>query len=200
MVRHGYTGEHYDGRFVGSTDVPLAREGLMQVSALAATAMAVAPAKCFCSPMLRARETADAMLKPVEFRYEVAPNLREIGFGHWECMTFAEISTSDPENVNRWAEYSEDFSFPGGESIRSFNTRVKDFARQAVDEPAGTVLVVTHGGIIRALICYLLGLDFRNYLLFDVKPASVSRIAIYDGKGVLTQLNDLCHLRECSHG
>jgi broad specificity phosphatase PhoE len=200
MVRHGYIGAYYDGRFVGNTDVYLAEEGLMQVSALVAAAKTLSSAKCYCSPMQRTKQTADAMLKPIEISYELDPNLREIGFGQWECMTFAQISASYPENVSKWAEYSEDFSFPGGESVRGFNTRIKDFARQAIDEPAGTVLAITHGGVIRALICYFLGLDPRNYLLFDVKPASISRIAIHGGKGVLTQLSALCHLEEYRHG
>ncbi|MHB9038060.1 MAG: histidine phosphatase family protein [Armatimonadota bacterium] len=200
MIRHGYIGAHYDGRFVGSTDVPLAEEGLIQASALAAGAKTLTSAKCYCSPMLRAKEMANAMLKPIGIPYELDPNLREIDFGQWECMAFAEISASDPKNVSKWAEYSEDFSFPGGESISGFNTRVRDFATRAVDEPARTVLAITHGGVIRALICHFLGLDSRNYLLFDVKPASVSRIAIHGGKGVLTQLNDLCHLEVCRHG
>ena len=200
MVRHGYIGAHYDGRFVGSTDVPLSDEGLMQASSLVTLAKALAPAKCYCSPMLRARETADAMLKPLGSTYEIEPNLREVCFGRWECMTFEEISVSDPENVNKWAEYSDDFSFPEGESTCAFATRVQSFGKCAAAEPVRTVLAITHGGVIRALICHFLGLDPRNYLLFDVKPASISRIAIHDGKGVLTQLNDLCHLGDCQHG
>lgn len=200
LVRHGYVGAHYSGRFLGSTDVPLAGEGLMQASSLAARAKTVVPAKCFCSPMLRARETAYAMLKSLGSNYEIDPDLREVCFGRWERMTFEEISASDPENVSKWAEYSTDFSFPEGESAQSFATRVREFAQRAAAEPSRTVLAVTHGGVIRALICHFLGLDPRNYLLFDVKPASISRIAIHDGKGVLTRLNDLCHLGECRHG
>ena len=162
----------------------------MQVSLLAESVKTMLPAKCICSPMLRARQTADAVLKS----YDVDPDLREIGFGNWECMTFEEINASDPENVSKWAEYSQDFEFPGGESVRSFNSRVEDFAKRVVDEPERVVIAVTHGGIIRGLICHFLGLDPRNYLLFDVKPASISKVAIYEGKGVLTQLNYLCHL------
>ena len=200
MVRHGYIGAQYDGLFVGSTDVPLADEGFTQASRLVTPAKDYISAKCYCSPMLRVRETADAMLKPLGSTYEIEPNLREVCFGRWECMTFDEISASDPEDVNKWAEYSKDFSFPEGESANGFAKRIENFGKRAADEPVHTVLAITHGGVIRALICYFLGLDPRNYLLFDVKPASISRIAIYDGKGVLTQLNDLCHLGAYEHG
>lgn len=199
LVRHGDIGAQYHGRFVGSTDATLADDGLIQASSLAAPATTIAPAKRFCSPMLRARETADGMFRPAGYLYEIDPNLREVCFGRWECITFEQISASDPENVSKWAEYSTDFSFPEGESARSFLMRVQDFGERAVAEPPRTVIAVTHGGVIRALICYFLGLDPRNYLLFDVKPASVSRIAIYGGRGVLTQLNDLCHLARIIH-
>ncbi|MHB1455365.1 MAG: histidine phosphatase family protein [Armatimonadota bacterium] len=200
LVRHGDIGAQYCGRFVGSTDAALSDEGLAQASSLATVAKAIAPSKCFCSPLLRTRETADAMFRTDGYPYEVDPNLREVSFGRWECMTFEQITASDPEYVNKWSEYSEDFSFPDGESARSFLARVHDFGVRAADEPAHIILAVTHGGVIRALICYFLGLNPRNYILFDVKPASVSRIAIYGSKGVLTQLNDRSHLEECRHG
>lgn len=196
LIRHGHIDARYDGRFIGSTDVPLADEGLAEASCLATAAETMAPVKCLCSPMLRARQTADAM----GVAYEIHPDLREICFGRWECMTFEEIRRSEPQAVSEWAQYSIDFSFPEGESTRSFLSRVRDFGKRAVAEPAQTLVAVTHAGVIRALICHFLDLDPRNYLLFDVGPSSVSKIAIHDGKGVLTQLNDLCHRRRCSSG
>jgi alpha-ribazole phosphatase len=199
-VRHGYVGAQYDGRFVGSTDAPLADKGPAQVACLAETAKTLDGAKCFCSPMLRTRQTADAMLRPVGLSYEMDDDLREIDFGSWESKTFQEISVSDPEGVSKWADYAPDFAFPDGERIQDFNERVRGVAERVANDPSKTVLAVTHGGVIRALICHFLGLDLRNYLLFEVKQASISKIAIYEGKGVLTQLNDTCHLRGCVHG
>jgi alpha-ribazole phosphatase len=200
LVRHGYVGARYDGRFVGSSDLPLAEQGLAQVACLADRAKGLEGAKCFCSPMLRTRQTADAMLNASGLRYEIDPDLREIDFGSWECKTFEEISASDPDKVSKWAEYADDFAFPDGECIQDFNARVREFGARVADDPGKTVLAVTHGGVIRALICHFLGLDLRNYLLFEVKQASISKIAIYEGKGVLTQLNDTCHLRGCVNG
>jgi alpha-ribazole phosphatase len=196
LIRHGYLGKQYEGRFVGSTDAPLADEGPAQVACLAERVDEFADAKCFCSPMLRTRQTADAMMQ----QYETDEDLREIDFGSWECKTFEEISASDPDMVGRWAEYADDFAFPDGESIGGFNDRVRRFTDRVASEPNNRILAVTHGGVIRTLICHFLGLELRNYLLFEAKPASISRIAIYEGKGVLTQLNDTCHLRGCTHG
>ncbi|MEK7826204.1 MAG: histidine phosphatase family protein, partial [Thermodesulfobacteriota bacterium] len=64
-------------------------------------------------------------------------------------------------------------------------------------DPAGAAVVVTHGGVIRFLICHFLGLPDRAHLLFDVQPASISEIRIDGGKGVLTLLNERRHLEIC---
>jgi len=45
------------------------------------------------------------------------------------------------------------------------------------------------------MVCHLLGLDARQYVVFNVEPASVTRVDLFDGKGVLSGLNDTCHLR-----
>ena len=109
-------------------------------------------------------------------------------------MSFAEIAVADPAAVDRWAALEDDFSFPGGESIGAFRGRVGAVAGRIAADPAETVVAFTHGGIIRLLICHFLGLEYRRYLLFDVRPGSISEIGIEGGKGVLTRLNDRCHL------
>jgi broad specificity phosphatase PhoE len=48
----------------------------------------------------------------------------------------------------------------------------------------------THGGVIRVALCRLLGLDSRQYLLFDVGPGCVARVQLYGGLGVLTGLHN----------
>ena len=52
-------------------------------------------------------------------------------------------------------------------------------------DPADTVLAVTHGGAIRAILCHLLGLDPRNYVLFEVDYAAAVVLHLFDGRGVL---------------
>ena len=106
-----------------------------------------------------------------------------------------EISRADSSGVERWSNFDHDFVFPGGEAIQSFIERVRAVARRIADDPAQTVVVITHGGIIRFLICHYLGLDMRHYLLFDVQPASLSVINLYDRAWEFShRLNDLCHL------
>ncbi|MHB8910412.1 MAG: histidine phosphatase family protein [Syntrophales bacterium] len=194
LIRHGDLGEGCRGRYIGRTDEPLSPTGRRQAAALAGELGRIGKgARILCSPLLRARETAATALG-ADRTFSIDDDLREINFGRWELMSFAEIAAADPDAVAGWAALDEAFTFPGGESISAFRKRIGAAAGRIVADPAGTVVAVTHGGVIRLLICLLLGLDYRHYLLFDVRPGSVSEIAIEGEKGVLTRLNDRCHL------
>ena len=193
LIRHGDLGEGRRGRYIGRTDAPLSPEGRLQAAALAGELGRPGGAHVLCSPLLRTRETA-AIALGTEGAFTIDDDLREISFGRWESMSFAEIAAADPEAVEQWAALAEDFAFPGGEGIGAFRNRVGAAADRIAADPAGTVVAVTHGGVIRLLICLFLGLDYRHYLLFDVRPGSISEITIEGGKGVLTRLNDRHHL------
>lgn len=104
-------------------------------------------------------------------------------------MTFEEIRESDPAAVDRWAEFNPGFSFPGGEEIKTFLLRIRKVAKKISSCPETNLLVVTHGGVIRALICHFLGLDPRHYLLFDIQPCAMVTLNLFGNKGVLTGLN-----------
>lgn len=197
LIRHGDLGDRRRGRYIGRTDAPLSHEGRRQAAALAGP-LARLPdgARLLASPLRRTRETAEIALgSGANFSFD--PDLREIDFGRWEGMDFAEILAADPAAVDRWATLAEDFAFSDGESIGNFRKRIGAAAGRIVADPAGTAVVVTHGGVIRFLICHFLGLPDRAHLLFDVQPASISEIRIDGGKGVLTLLNEQCHLEIC---
>jgi alpha-ribazole phosphatase len=193
LVRHGDLGERYHNRYIGRMDAPLAAEGRRQAATLAGELGRLGGAHILCSPLLRARETAEIALG-ADAVYTIDDDLREIDFGRWEAMSFAEIAAADPAAVDRWAALEDDFTFPGGESISAFRRRIGAVAGRIAADPSGTVAAFSHGGVIRLLICHFLGLEYRRYLLFDVRPGSLSEISIDGGKGVLIRLNDRCHL------
>jgi len=191
LLRHADIGRGYTGRLVGSTDVPLSVLGRKQAALVAAAARERAAGRCFCSPQRRALETSEV----AGISAEVDQDLREVDFGRWEGKTFDEAAASDPELVGSWSAFDQDFAFPDGESIGDFLARVRRAADRMVAEASEVVLAVTHAGVIRAVICYLLGLQPWQYVLFDVRPASLTTIQVFAGKGVLTGLNDVCHLK-----
>jgi alpha-ribazole phosphatase len=196
LIRHGDLGESCRGRYIGRTDAALSAEGRRQAAALAAPLARVGGALFFSSPLLRTRETAEIALGAGR-GYEIDDNLREIDFGRWEKMSFAEIVAADPAAVNRWAELEEEFGFPDGEAIARFRARIRAAAERAIRAPSGTVVLFAHGGVIRFFICHLLGLPDRHHLLFEIGPASISEIRVEGGRGGLSRLNDRCHLEGC---
>jgi len=189
FIRHGRTTAP-PGVLLGSTDVPLSREGRLQCTGLGSRLPKGLP--CLCSPMLRATQTKEELAEQgVVSDVVFDDRLREIDFGRWEQKTFAELA-QEGADISGWQEYYH-FCFPGGESIAGFVTRLQDLAddwqQQVKKNSDGQLLIVTHGGVIRTMLCLLLGLDHKNYLLFDVGYGSWTTVALHAQGGVLTGLN-----------
>ena len=195
LARHAAVEPHGSGRFLGSTDLPLCELGTRQAAALARRLQELPLDRIFSSPLRRARQTADLLGQDVE----VDEELREVDFGRWEGLSFEEISASNDGNGDRasidcWSSFDPRFTFPGGESLDGFVARAGRAADRLAACAGENVLAVAHGGVIRSMICHLLGLQPKNYLLFDVKPASITTIDLFDGRGVLVGFSDVCHL------
>ena len=190
LARHAATGAEYQGRFIGSSDVPLAASGPAEVARLAQVVAPFAPAVTFCSPLLRARQTMELLAGAIDIGVSHEErDLREINFGRWEKMSFAEIAAADAELVKRWSAWSPDFAFPEGEAVAAFLARTGAVAVQLAARPEESILVVAHGGVVRALLCHLLKLPPQHYLLFDIKPARLTTLDLFPEGGVLTGLN-----------
>ncbi len=200
LIRHGALEPEYIGRFVGRTDAGLSVPGRKQAEALGGYFQGLKSARVIVSPLRRAHQTAELALNSVKRPFDIDNELCEIDFGDWEKKTFEEINAADPENAARWGRFEKDFAFPGGESLQSFIDRIGDLALRIASDPAQTVVAITHGGVIRFLICHFLGIEPRHYLLFDVGYASMTEMTLYGQKGVLRRLNDQCHLEGCAHG
>ncbi len=196
LLRHGYTGKRYRNRFVGSMDIPLDITGRKQAASLAKMLRFSPSVHCLCSPLKRARETAEIAINSHKVSIEIDPDLQEVNFGRWEGMTFDEILAKYPEGVKGWANFENDFAFPGGESIKDFLARIRRIADRIIANQADTVMAFAHGGVIRALICHLLGLPPNHYILFKIDPASLTKIELFEGKGALSALNQTGSVEE----
>ncbi len=185
LLRHGKT--EYPNCYIGSRDVSLSTEGKMQIAGLQGDIQALGVDHIISSPMQRCRQTCEILFPGREFEYDA--DLREIDFGSWEGLTFAEIVKTDPVLVDQWAEWSLDFCFPEGESIGCFVDRVKKVGNRISQLHEKKILLVCHGGVARALLCHYLGLGPENYLLFQLEKGKFSSMDLYDGLGVLTGLN-----------
>lgn len=197
LIRHAATEEAANGPegrpLSPDRGAPLSAAGWRQASLLAERLAGLEEGPFLSSPLRRAMETAQTIAGASGRRVEIDPHLREIEFGDWAGLTFAEMARRDPGRVAGWSRFDRDFAFPGGERLGDFLDRIGAVARR-VAARGGTVVLVTHGGVIRALICRLLDLDSRHFLAFGVDHASVSEVDLFGETGVLVRLNDTCHL------
>ncbi|WP_457574738.1 histidine phosphatase family protein [Desulfolithobacter sp.] len=187
LIRHGRS-RAPEGVFVGSTDVELepgARKSLLRLRPV----LDAHRGPVYVSPMRRTRQTLEELVsgRPA-VQVLKDDRIREIDFGRWEMCSFAEIVRRDPGLMADWSEYV-DFVFPGGEAVADFTARVGDFLAMVQSGPEREVVAITHGGVIRTMICLALGLPLRHYLLFDVQPGTMTELKLYSRGGILTGLN-----------
>ncbi|TKA94587.1 histidine phosphatase family protein [Cereibacter changlensis] len=179
LVRHGESVWNATRRLQGQADIPLSERGQDQVRALAPLVARLAPDLVLTSDLQRARQSA-ALLGHPDARLQ--PLLREISVGDW---TGESIDALDPGPYQDWREGSH---VPeGGESWAAFSARTGRAVDEAQAEGQATVLMVCHGGVIRALLDRLVGLAPRHIL--PVGPASLTVLGFRNGLARLEALN-----------
>ena len=188
LVRHGEVLAR-PGVFLGTTDVGLNEEGKQQSDWLADHLTTAPLDRCFCSPLLRAQQTVLGIAKKQGIEIETQDALREIDFGHWEERTFAEIEVDEPQNAQNWCNNPLEFSFPQGDSVSIFMQRVQTYSQWLKNCDGDHLLLVTHGGVIRIMLTFLLQLDPQRQSMFDIARGSLSTVKIYDDTTILTGLN-----------
>ncbi len=190
LLRHGETGPEHQDRYIGHKDIPMADSGYRRIEALADLIRMAGPLRCFSSPLQRCRASAEIVSNRLDIPVQFENDLREVDFGDWEGLSFMEIAAIWPDQVSQWARLDAEFSFPGGESFVDFLRRVKRVADMLASVPEKAVLVCTHGGIIRSLICHFLRLRPEHYILFNVKPATLATLELDGGNAILSGLNE----------
>jgi len=185
LVRHGDVGG--GGRYIGSSDPPLSDLGRRQVRSLAGFFKNIPVDAVYCSPMRRCRESLGELA--VQAPVHICPDLREIDFGLWEGKSFADIVAEDERGVAAWAAAGADFVFPRGEALRSFHKRVGAVEAMVREAAGHSLVLVSHGGVVRHLLCLLLGLPWDKYLLFEVAAGACSTLTLHTGGAVLTGFN-----------
>lgn len=188
LIRHGES-LHAGTRYIGRTDTPLTPIGHEQAEALSCRLSETALDALFVSPALRARETVRPLLAEQKIEWVIDPDLQEIDFGTWEGLSFEEIQAQAPERVTVWAENRMDFVFPDGESLDVFWKRVCRAGDRLAAAQGTRIAVVTHGGVIRYLLCYFLRLAPEQHRIFQIDLGSISTLMLQEGSATLKGLN-----------
>jgi broad specificity phosphatase PhoE len=123
--------------------------------------------------------------------------LREMSLGVWEGMTVAEVQAAFPGRYEQWLQDPVAFPAPGGEHLYAFARRVEAaLERMQHTYPGADIMVVSHGGVIKALHCFALGLDSRYLFRLKQDNTAVNQVELDGQIQRVLLMNDTCHLKE----
>ncbi|KJY46344.1 hypothetical protein VR46_09660, partial [Streptomyces sp. NRRL S-444] len=200
LLRHGETALTPQKRFSGSggADPELSPAGHRQASAVAGALAARGTVQTIVgSPLRRCRETAQAVADRLGLEVTVEEGLREVDFGAWEGLTFAEVRERFPDDLQAWLDSPKAAPTGGGESFTTATRRISATRDRLLAEHAGrTVLLVTHVTPVKILVRLALGAPPESLFKMELSAASLSAVAYYaDGNASVRLLNDTSHLR-----
>ena len=176
LVRHGETAWSRSGRHTGATEIPLTPRGEAAARRLAPLLAEVPFATVLCSPLQRARRTAE--LAGFGERLALDGDLVEWNYGDYEGLTTAEIQTRVPG----WQVFRE--GCPGGESPEQVGERVDRVIARLRSAP-GPALVVAHGHLLRVLLARWIDLPPAEGRRFLLDTATLNVLSHYAGAPAL---------------
>lgn len=195
IVRHGETVWNREGRIQGHTDVALSERGVEQATRLADRLRPVSFDAAYASDLCRASATASLILRGRDIPVQPTPRLREYHKGAFEGMTDAELRSRFPDEYPSYVSKDLDYAPEGGESTRDVSVRMSsiicEIKERHLDE---RVLVVGHGGSLRAAMMELLGMPLDANWRFVFGNCTLTIVDTYHDNAVLRLFNDGSHL------
>jgi broad specificity phosphatase PhoE len=190
LVRHTEPAEEVVGRCYGSLDVPLSEAGHAHAHDLARRLAALDVALVLTSPRIRAVDTAAPIARAHGLVAECVDALRELDFGAIEGRTYDDVQAELPELWEEWMTRPTEVTFPGGESHHDLRVRVGEVVdRVRRSHALQTVVLVTHGGVVRTIVVDALGMPPEHLFRLDQRHGAVNVIDWFDDTPVVRIVN-----------
>jgi alpha-ribazole phosphatase/probable phosphoglycerate mutase len=175
LLRHG---EPVGGRrYRGQIDDPLSDKGWQEMRD--AVSQQRPWQRIISSPLKRCAAFATELSEQMDIALSYDERLKEVGFGSWEGFSGDQLRAVDPDQLKRFYHDPIKHRPDNAEPLHSFNDRVSEAYEQAVTEHTGQhILLVTHAGVIRAILARLLDAPIGSMYRFSISTASLSRIRI----------------------
>jgi broad specificity phosphatase PhoE len=185
LVRHAAVAEA--GSFLGQRDVALSPVGRRQLRCLGPKLSKYEIQAIYSSDLQRARSTAVAAARKLGLDVQIRKGLREMRFGSWEGLSWRQIVRRFPGLARRWQQRFPYQVVAGAERFEQFSRRVRRVLRDIVSRNIGRcVLVVTHAGVIRAVLASALGIPGRNAFRLAQGSCAVNVVEYFD-KGAMVR-------------
>jgi broad specificity phosphatase PhoE len=187
LVRHGMTQWNAQKRIMGQSDIPLSAKGRVQARWLARQLRVREIAALYASDLARAHETAHiiAAHRTSPLSVNASSAWRELNFGKWQGLTHAQIAMHYQDQLGFFSD-PEHHSPPGGESplhmLQRVRTELVTVAQDLDWSARGDVVIVSHSGALRILLCDLLGIPLERQWQLRIDAGSLSALDISLGR------------------
>ncbi len=202
LIRHGETDWNVTLQYQGQAQIPLNANGKEQARRVAHRLRRARAVALYSSDLARAWQTAEIIGELLDLEPIAMPELREIDVGQWEGLTPEELYRRFPEHMEAYERDPARTVRLGGESYFQLQERGLAALQQIErnHQPDQTVIVVSHGGTIRAILCHVIGLDLGNFGRMWLDNGSISELRHTVAGWRLTGLNDRAHLESTIEG
>lgn len=199
IIRHGYSAGNKEKRFTGQADVPLDEIGHAQAECTAAYVLKnFRVDSIYSSDLIRAYDTAKPLADALGLPIHQLKALREVDVGRWQGMLIEDVKKEYPEDFESYRSNPGLFSFPGGGSYLETMERARLAIESIAAENEGkTVVIATHGGVIRTLRAAWGGVAPENIKDIPHVPNASLTLADYQqGEVRLTNVGYTEHLSD----
>lgn len=180
LLRHG---DVEGGRkYRGQLDDPLSELGWQQLRSV--TENKQNWQHIISSPLKRCAEFAEELAQSLKLPLNNESEFKEVSFGLWEGKTADELLKADPENIKRYWNDPIQETPPQGENLLSFEKRILAAWKKILnDYKGGHVLLISHAGVMRIILCHILGMPLTELFKLDIALAKASRIQVEHSEG-----------------
>ena len=194
VVRHGETDWNREARWQGQGGPGLNDTGRAQAARIAQRLARVRVDALYTSDLARAEETARIIGRAVGERPRRLKGLREVDNGDWRGLTRAQVRQRNPAGYRRWLRGEP--GWHGGETYDEMHARViATLERLVAKHPRGRIVLVSHGGAVRAIVAHAVGLPRHDRVHIDgAANCSLTTVATVRGALRLVAFNDVGHL------
>lgn len=192
FIRHMETKMNQKGQLQGSIDSLLSKHGIEESYKFVDKNSFLDVDVVYCSDLGRARFLAKLISDKANKELVIDKRLNEISLGEWQGLTWKEVMIKYEDFLKDWYKDSTNIPAPGGESYLELKNRINQFIVDLKENNYKKVIVVTHGALIKTLVCSMLDIDLSKRSNLVIDNGSITEISIKKYKVKINKLNSFC--------
>lgn len=201
LVRHGQTPWNKDKIFRGTFDIPHNEVGQEEARLAGEWLKAETIHAAYCSPLSRARDTAEAIASHHGLKVEDLPGIIDLNYGDWQGLPLKEVKVKYADLYRQWETAPHTVRFPNGETLEEVRRRAWGAVEKVVRRhPGQTVVLAAHRVVNKVLIACFIGLDNSHFWRIGQDTTAINRFQKLGDTWHFLLINDTCHLRNMERG